>query len=116
VKIGSRTLRVAVVNGIANGRKILEKLKKNPAAYDYVEVMACFGGCIGGGGQPVPVNTEIRRKRADALYRIDTGKKVRSAHENPEVIELYKEVLTTPDAICRLCHTTFKKKKREVHI
>jgi iron only hydrogenase large subunit-like protein len=59
------------------------ELKENPNAYDGVEVMACPGGCIGGGGQPLPNTPEIRKQRAEGLYQIDREKKLRLAHENP---------------------------------
>jgi iron only hydrogenase large subunit-like protein len=76
-------LRVAVVSGMVNVQKLLPKL----AQYDYVEVMACPGGCIGGGGQPIPTNQAIREARAKALHMIDKGKPVREAHKNKSVIK-----------------------------
>jgi NADH-quinone oxidoreductase subunit G len=114
VKINGRKIRTAVVNGTGNARVVLEELKKNPKLYDYVEVMACFGGCIGGGGQPVPANSKIRKERAEGLYRIDTKKEVRSAHENPVIKEVYKEFLNNKEIIHNICHTKYSQKKREV--
>ena len=78
VGVGEKKLKVAVVNGIGNIEPVIENLEK----YDYIEVMACPGGCIGGGGQPIPTNQEIRQKRAAALYELDKKMPVRAAHEN----------------------------------
>ncbi len=113
VEINNKTLKVAVINGIGNAKKVLEELKVNPLAYDYIEIMACFGGCIGGGGQPVPTNNSIRQKRAKTLYKIDEEKKLRLAHENPIVKKIYKEFLTSKQKTHLLCHTKYLKKKKE---
>lgn len=87
-------LKVAVVNGLKNVKVILDELKEDPKKYHFIEVMACPGGCIGGGGQPLPVSEEIRKKRSDSLYQIDKNKKIRLAHQNPQVQKVYKEFLT----------------------
>ena len=116
VKIGNKVVKVAVVNGIGNAKKILEDLKRNPKLYDYVEVMACFGGCIGGGGQPVPTDSKIRKQRAEALYQIDSKKEIRMAHKNPVVKKVYQDFLTSKEKIHSICHTKFSPKKREVKI
>ncbi len=84
VKVAGKNMRVAIVNGIGNIEPIIENLD----CYDYVEVMSCPGGCIGGGGQPIPTTNEIREKRIKALYKIDKSKKVRKAHENKGVKEV----------------------------
>ena len=78
--------------------------------------MACFGGCIGGGGQPVPTDKFIREKRAKALYRIDKGKKIRLAHKNPIVLEVYKKFFKDKQKVHFIAHTRYfplKKKKNE---
>jgi len=112
VLVGDKTLKVAVANGLGNAKLILEELKKNPKTYDYVEIMACPGGCIGGGGQPVPVSPEIRKKRADSLYNIDKEMKIRTCHENPSLIRVYDEMLDKkPELIEKLLHTSYLKKK-----
>ncbi len=80
VNLNGKKLKVAVVNGLGNIKKIIKKLNK----YHYVEVMSCPGGCIGGGGQPLHTNSEVRKKRVAGLYKIDQGKKIRKAHENKE--------------------------------
>lgn len=86
VKIAKAELRIAVVNGIGNVKPVLDNLKN----YDYVEVMACPGGCIGGGGQPIPTTPEIRQKRIAALYEIDKNCAIRKSYENKGVMEMIK--------------------------
>ena len=115
IKVGTHTIKVAVANGIANAKQILAELAKNPKAYDYVEVMACFGGCIGGGGQPVPVNDEIRRKRSAGLYNEDNKNVFRSADENPIIKKLYQDFFSNHKNVHSVCHTSFSKKKKEVY-
>jgi iron-only hydrogenase group A len=87
VDLGGDKFKAVAVSGIKNAEKILMELKDSAnwrtEPYHCIEVMACPGGCIGGGGQPVPTTEEIRRKRADGLYLIDKNKKIRKAHENP---------------------------------
>ncbi len=116
IKINNKEIKVAVVNGLGNAKKVLEELKKNPKLYDAVEVMACPGGCVGGGGQPVPVDAKIRQKRAQALYQIDSKKEIRLAHENPVVKEVYKDFFVSKKIIHKICHTKYSRKKREVEI
>lgn len=108
--------KIAVITGTGNAVKILEELRKNPKAYAAVEVMACPGGCIGGGGQPLPSTPEIRRQRAEALYQIDAKKKLRLAHESPIIKTVYKEFLNNEKTIHKICHTKYFKKSREVKI
>jgi len=115
IKVAGKTIKVGVVNGIANAKRILTELEKDPHAYDYVEVMACFGGCIGGGGQPVPVSDEIRKKRSAGLYSVDNKEKIRSADENPIIGKLYKEFFNDHKNIHSVCHTSFSRKKKEVY-
>ena len=110
VKINDHIIKVAAANGIRNALLLLEEIDRNPYAYDYVEIMACPGGCIGGGGQPVPTSPEIRRQRAEALYRIDKGKPIRQAHKNLDVIKFYEEFLIEEDARKDLLYTSYSKK------
>ncbi len=91
-------VRAAVANGLANARKLMEKIVSGEANYHFIEIMACPGGCIGGGGQPVPTSLDIRKKRADALYRADRGLKIRKSHENPAILKLYEEFLGEPNS------------------
>jgi iron only hydrogenase large subunit-like protein len=76
--------------------------------------MGCPGGCIGGGGQPIPTSPEIRKKRTDAIYEEDMNKPIRKSHENPEVVEVYKEFLGEPlgHKSHELLHTHYKARKR----
>ncbi|MFH1890756.1 MAG: [FeFe] hydrogenase, group A [Candidatus Kuenenbacteria bacterium] len=91
VQVGNIKLKVAVVSGLGNARKLLDNISSNKVKYDYVEVMACDGGCIGGGGQPVPISADIRQKRANALYAIDQSKKIRTAHDNSSMLKVYRD-------------------------
>lgn len=112
LKLGDKTLKVAVVNGIRNAKKMLEELKKDPKAFQAMEVMACPGGCIGGGGQPIPSTPEIRKKRAEALYEVDAEKKIRLAHENPAIKEVYGKYLTSKEIINKVLHTNYYPRKK----
>ena len=108
VNIDGTELKVAVVNGLGNAEKIIKELKVNPKAYHYIEVMTCPGGCIAGGGQPLPINDKIRKKRAEALYQIDIKKKIRLAHHNPQLLKIYAEYLDkTPGLAHKLFHTKY---------
>ncbi|CAM9264996.1 unnamed protein product, partial [Discosporangium mesarthrocarpum] len=80
-------LRVGIVHGGANVRELLAKMKagEESAKLDFVEVMACPGGCIGGGGQPKSIDPDIRQKRIEAIYALDKGNKLRESHDNPSV-------------------------------
>jgi NADH-quinone oxidoreductase subunit G/NADP-reducing hydrogenase subunit HndD len=113
IEIENLTLKVAVVNGLGNGKKILEMLKKDPKAYDYIEVMACYGGCIGGGGQPIPTNKDIRKLRAQGLYNIDEAKNERLADESSSVKKLYEEFLMDKETRHKICHTRYFPKSKE---
>ncbi|MDD5071500.1 MAG: [FeFe] hydrogenase, group A [Patescibacteria group bacterium] len=106
VTVAGKKLRVAVVNGIGNIEPVLENLGK----YDYIEVMACPGGCIGGGGQPIPTTDEIRKKRMDALYKLDKSKKIRKAHENKGVLEVLKWLNGQGKLEHQVLHTEYSKK------
>jgi len=114
INIAGRKLNVAVINGLGNARKFLEDLKANKVEYDYVEIMACPGGCIGGGGQPVPVSAEIRAKRAAALYTIDKNLPIRTAHENPSILEIYNKYFKGEECLIEdVLHSKFEVKERE---
>jgi NADH-quinone oxidoreductase subunit G/[NiFe] hydrogenase diaphorase moiety small subunit len=99
------TLKVAVAHGTANAKKVMENIKAGGefSQCHFIEFMACPGGCLGGGGQPIPTSPEIRRARAKAIYEEDAASEVRKSHENPALLRLYKEFLT--DGPCgRLSH------------
>ncbi len=116
IKIGTLKLNLAVVQGLANARKILAEIKNKKAKYHFVEVMACPGGCIGGGGQPQPTTMEIVKKRASAIYQQDRILKFRQAHNNPQIQQLYQEFLKKPlsKKSHKLLHTTYKDKSKRV--
>ncbi len=96
VQVGELPVKIAITNGLGNARKVLDKIRTGEADYHFIEIMACPGGCIGGGGSPIPTNTEIRLKRIDATYEEDRGMALRKSHENPAVNELYAEFLKEP--------------------
>jgi NADP-reducing hydrogenase subunit HndD len=107
-------LKCAVAHGLVNAKRVMDAVKNNEANYHFVEVMACPGGCLGGGGQPIPTNPEIRRKRALAIYAEDTGMTIRKSHENPEVIKIYKDFLGSPlgEKSHHLLHTKYVARNR----
>ena len=96
VKVGDIDVKVAVASGLANARKLMDLLMEGKADYHFIEIMCCPGGCLGGGGQPIPTTDEIRKKRMEAIYRADVGMPMRKSHENPAVVALYKEFLEKP--------------------
>jgi len=96
VQVGDLTVRAAVANGLANARQLMKKIVSGEAHYHFIEIMACPGGCIGGGGQPRLTTNEVRRKRIEAIYREDEGRELRQSHENPAVCALYEEYLGAP--------------------
>ena len=89
-------LKVAVVNGLGNARKLIEAVKKGEKQYHFVEVMACPGGCVGGGGQPFTDGKELAEKRGKHLYGLDENNKIRFSHENSAVRKTYEEFLGEP--------------------
>ncbi len=107
-------MNVAVAHGLANAKKLMEAVSSGTANYHFIEIMGCPGGCIGGGGQPIPTSPEIRRKRAEAIYAEDMGMDIRKSHENPEVVEVYKDYLGHPcgHQSHELLHTHYVERKR----
>ncbi|WP_295719898.1 [FeFe] hydrogenase, group A [uncultured Oscillibacter sp.] len=93
---GAGDVRVAVVSGLSNTRKLMDAVDSGKAVYDFVEVMACPGGCAGGGGQPIHEGMELATFRGNQLWKLDANSAVRFSHENPEVLELYHAYLKTP--------------------
>ncbi len=89
-------LHTAVAHGLANAKKVMDAVVKGDVNYHFIEIMACPGGCLGGGGQPIPTNSDIRMKRSEAIYREDAGMPIRKSHENPEITQIYKEFLGHP--------------------
>ena len=91
-------LRVAVANGLGNTRKLIEAIKRGEVAYDFVEIMACPGGCSGGGGQPIHDGMEMASLRGSELYNIDNTLEIRFSHENPTVTMSYEEYFGAPNS------------------
>ena len=106
---GAGKVRVAVVSGLGNTRKLMNALKEGKASYDFVEVMACPGGCAGGGGQPIHDGQELAESRGDILWNIDKGMSLRFSHENPEIQTLYNQYFHKPlsHRAHELLHTDF---------
>ena len=110
IDVGGTVIKFGVANGLWNARRIIERKKD----YHFIEIMACPGGCIGGGGQPLPVNREILQKRINAIYRQDAGMPLRKSHENPVVQQLYREFLDRPlsEKSEELLHTKYTKRSQ----
>ena len=104
---GAGEVRVAAVSGLSNVRALMEAIDHGRADYDFVEVMACPGGCAGGGGQPIHEGQEMAAVRGDRLWKLDADAELRFSHENPEVQALYKEYLKKPlgERSLQLLHT-----------
>lgn len=101
VKIGDKELRLAIVNGLGNAAKIMDMVRDHKAPYDFIEIMACPGGCVNGGGQPIhdaktKEMMDIPGLRKKALYEADKNLKVRKSHENPVIKQVYDEYLEKP--------------------
>jgi len=115
ITVAGKTVRIAVAHGLGNVEKLLAKAREARAAgqdppYHFVEVMACPGGCVGGGGQPYGVTDELRTKRAAGLYQEDQAGLWRCSHDNPYVQKLYEEYLGQPlgEKSEQLLHTTYR--------
>jgi NADH-quinone oxidoreductase subunit G len=115
LEIGGKQLRIAVAHQMGNISAVLEKVRAARKAnqeppYHFIEVMACRGGCVGGGGQPYGCTDEIRKKRQQGLYRDDEGSSLRRAHENPCIQQVYSEFLGNPDGekSHKLLHTKYE--------
>ena len=114
VKIGDKTLRLAVVHGLGAARKVVEKILAGEEEFHAIEVMACKGGCIGGGGQPYHHgNFDIIKTRAEAIQNLDYHKEIRASHKNPYVVELYEKELGEPygEKAHKLFHTHYVDRK-----
>ncbi|MFC1595847.1 NADH-dependent [FeFe] hydrogenase, group A6, partial [Candidatus Margulisiibacteriota bacterium] len=110
------TAKVAVVHGIANARKVMDKIKEGTAPWHFIEIMACPGGCLGGGGQPIPTSMEIRKARAKAIYDEDRGMELRKSHDNPQIKMIYEEFLKEPlgHLSHKLLHTHYVKRGKKM--
>lgn len=113
VNLDGSELKVAVAHGLSNAREIMERIRKGEK-YHFIEIMCCPGGCIGGGGQPIPTNREVREKRVAGIYDADAAMVLRKSHENPAVQELYTQFLGKPlgHRSHDLLHTEYKERSK----
>ncbi|MCT4616447.1 MAG: NADH-dependent [FeFe] hydrogenase, group A6 [Marinifilaceae bacterium] len=112
-------INIGIAHGLGNARKLLEEIREGKSQFHAIEIMACPGGCIGGGGQPLHHgDSSILKKRSEALYREDAGKTIRKSHENPSIIKLYEEFLGKPcgELSHKLLHTHYFDKSNEIEI
>ena len=114
VDIAGMIVKVAVANSLSNARVLLEEIQAGKSPYAFIEIMTCPGGCIGGGGQPIPTDAAVRQKRMEAIYREDKNKSLRKSHENPAVQALYKDFLGAPlgEISHHLLHTHYHERAR----
>lgn len=107
-------LKCAIAHGLVNAKKVMDAVRAGEASYHFIEVMACPGGCLGGGGQPIPTSPEIREKRAAAIYTEDENMPIRKSHRNPEIIKIYEDFLGKPlgEKSHHLLHTSYTVRKR----
>lgn len=119
INIAGKDIKVVAASGLANAKEILEEIKSGKADYQFVEIMACPGGCIMGGGQPIKSSkirseVDVRKLRADALYSIDEKSTIRKSHENPIIKKVYKEYLERPGSYRaeKLLHTTYQERDK----
>ncbi|MCX6122217.1 MAG: NADH-dependent [FeFe] hydrogenase, group A6 [Ignavibacteriales bacterium] len=112
VDMNGTKVKVAVAHTLGNARKLFEQIEKKESPYAFIEVMTCPGGCLGGGGQPIPTTWAIRKKRAESIYLEDANKPIRKSHENTQVAALYKEFLKEPlgHLSHHLLHTHYEKR------
>lgn len=118
-KIAGMDIKVAVVSGLNNAVKVLDKVKNNEGDYHFIEIMCCPGGCVNGGGQPIqPADirnfTDLKSIRAKALYKEDKSLPLRKSHENPSIKKIYKEFLEKPGSrkAHEILHTSYKKRSK----
>lgn len=115
IDIGDKQLRIGIAHGLGNARVLLENIQKGISQFDAIEIMACPGGCIGGGGQPYHHgDVEILKKRQMAIYQEDKNHRIRKSHENPAIKQLYKDFLGSPNSpkAHELLHTYYTPKER----
>ncbi len=107
-------LKCAVAHGLVNAKKVMDSIRSGESNYHFIEIMACPGGCLGGGGQPIPTSPEIRRKRSEAIYAEDAGMPLRKSHQNPEIIKIYRDFLESPggEISHHLLHTHYTARER----
>lgn len=112
IDFNGKEIKIAVISSLGNARKMMDDVKAGKSKYQFIEVMACLGGCINGGGQPyIKSNREVLRSRMDSIYMEDREKTIRKSHENPMIKELYKEYLIKPNSEIAhsILHVNYKK-------
>lgn len=109
-QINGQSLKVVVVNGLGTIEKVIKMIKEGPGKYHYIEVMACPGSCLGGGGQPLPIDETIRQKRAEVLYNLDKNSKCRLSYQNPVLLDFYQQ--PESNNLKRNFYTFYQKKKK----
>jgi len=121
IEVKGKTINVVVANNLSNARKIMEQIKEGKVDYQFVEIMACPGGCVMGGGQPIKSSkvkseVDVRKLRANALYSIDEASTIRKSHENPVVKKIYKNYLGEPGKgkSHELLHTSYTKREKYI--
>ena len=114
IDLNGTKIKVAVAHTLKNARILLEQIENGTSPYAFIEVMTCPGGCLGGGGQPIPTNSEIRKKRAESIYLEDFNKVIRKSHENPEIQFLYQDFLIEPlgEKSHHLLHTSYIEREK----
>ena len=119
VTLGGKDVRVAIAHGLGNARKLLNSIRSGEKMYEFIEIMACPGGCVTGGGQPICsaktyMDIDLKKERAKALYSEDTRLSIRKSHENPDVKKLYEEFLEKPGSHIahELLHTHYTKREK----
>ena len=112
IDLDGTKIKVAVAHTLKNARILLDEIETGKSPYTFIEVMTCPGGCLGGGGQPIPTNALIRQKRATSIYLEDANKGIRKSHENPEILRLYNDFLKEPlgEKSHHLLHTKYVKR------
>ena len=96
IDLDGTPIKVAIANGLKNADILMKQVEESTSPYTFIEIMACPGGCIGGGGQPIGTNHEVRKKRIEALYKLDKSLPLRKSHENPEIKTIYEEYFGAP--------------------
>ena len=119
VNIAGKDINVVVASGLKNARKIMDEIRAGNVDYQFVEIMACPGGCIMGGGQPIKSSkirstVDVRKLRADSIYTIDEKSTIRKSHENPTIKTIYKEFFGKPgsEVAHKYLHTTYHKEEK----
>ncbi len=110
VEIGDREIKLAIVSGLKEASQVMDQVRAGESEYDFIEVMACPHGCVGGGGQPLPANEEKKEARGLGLGNIDQHKYIRKSHENPMIKKIYDEFLEEPlsNKAHRILHSQFR--------